>query len=180
MRSAGSEEWPGRMPSVAWRAAVLFVFAAACSTLGPPPMEPLTASTLAAAERRWQAHGTDSYRLVVRVRAPRYDPAVYDLIVDHGIVARVERDGRPVPRDDLGRSDYTVSGLFRLLREDLRLADVAPGADAPPIDLRVRFEPETGRLLRYRRTVGSARRRVLMVEVIRYEPLAGAPAHHAA
>jgi hypothetical protein len=38
--------------------------------------------------------------------------------------------------------------------------------------VRAYFDPETGRLVRYRRTVGTSRRRVLLVEVLAYEPVA--------
>lgn len=142
-----------------------------CSSLGPPPMEPLTAATLDAAERRWAANGPDSYHLVVRVRPPRFKPAVYDLVVSHGEVVALERDGTPVRPEHLERYDFSVEGIFALLREDLHLTEVRPGdGDVPPIDLRALFEPATGRPVRYRRTVGTARRRVLLVEVLRYEP----------
>jgi hypothetical protein len=133
-------------------------------------MEPLTAQTLAEAERRWEAHGADSYRAVVRVRPPRAKPAVYDVAVAGGRLVRLERDGRPMRPED-AVYDYSVPGLFALLREDLRLVGVPRVGDTPPLDLRARFEPATGRLVRYRRTVGSARRRVLLVEVLDYEPL---------
>jgi hypothetical protein len=139
-------------------------------------MEPLTAATLEAARRRWAAHGCDSYHLVVRVRAPRFGAVVYDLLVSGGELLRVERNGQGVRPEDAGHYDYSVSGLFDLLREDLGLVDVPPIGDMPAVDLRARFEPETGRLVRYRRTVGAARRRVLLVEVLQYEPLAPAAA----
>jgi hypothetical protein len=138
-------------------------------------MAPLTKTALEAAEHRWEAHGSGSYHLVVRVRAPRADPAVYDVVVKGGEVAGIERDGQAVPLVDT--EDYSVSGLFHLLREDVRLVEVRPVGDTPPADLRVRFEAETGRLERYRRTVGSNRRRILQVEVLKYEPLAGEEQH---
>jgi hypothetical protein len=157
---------------MAWPAALLLL--AACSALGPPPMAPLTDTALEEAERQWRAHGADSYHLVVRVRAPRYAPAVYDVVVAAGKPVKIERNGEPVRPSPSGRFEYSVSGLFHMLEEDLRLADVPEVGDVPPVDLRARFESETGRLVRYRRTVGSARRRVLFVEVLRYEPLAAA------
>ena len=159
-----------------WRAAgyaVLVLALSGCALLGPPPMEPLTPTSLEAARQRWEAHGSESYHLVVRVRAPRFQPAVYDVTVVRGTIAAIERDGERVDAGG-GSSDYSVAGLFELLREDLRLTDVRPVGDTPPIDLRASFEPETGRLVRYRRTVGSERRRVLLVEVLEYEPLATA------
>jgi hypothetical protein len=150
---------------------------AGCSSLGPPPMEPLTARTLAEAEGRWDAHGADSYHVVVRVRAPRTTVAVYDVLVAGGRLVAIQRDGQAIRAEDAGHYDYSVSGLFTLLRDDLRLADVPRIGDTPPLDLRARFEPDTGRLVRYRRTVGSARRRVLMLEVLEYQPLANEQCH---
>ena len=155
--------------------AALSLLSAACSWLGPPPMEPLTKTALEAAEHRWEAHGSDSYHLVVRVRPPRADPAVYDVVVKGGEVAGIERDGQAVPLVDT--EDYSVSGLFHLLREDVRLTEVRPVGDTPRVDLRVLFDAETGRLERYRRTVGSNRPRNLQVEVLKYEPLAGGERH---
>jgi hypothetical protein len=133
-------------------------------------MEPLTETTLEAARRRWEAHGADSYRLVVRVRAPRTAVAVYDLAVAGGRVVELARNGEGVGPEDAHASDYSVPGLFDLLRRELRWSGVQPIGDTPAVDLRARFEPETGRLVRYRRTVGSGRRRVLLIEVVSYEP----------
>ncbi|MEW6268492.1 MAG: hypothetical protein AB1689_04250 [Thermodesulfobacteriota bacterium] len=166
----GREPGRRRRPAPAWRALAAVLALAGCSSLGPPPMEPLTAATLEAAQRRWQAHGSDAYHLVVRVRAPRFEPAVYDLVVAGGEPVEVARNGEPLRREDAARHDYSVSGLFELLRDDLSLTAVRRVGDTPPIDLRARFEPETGRLVRYRRTVGTARRRVLLVEVLAFEP----------
>jgi len=156
---------------VAGLAGVLLL--AGCSGVGTPPMQPLTAGRLEAAERRWEAHGAEAYRIVVRVRAPRFDPAVYDVVVAGGKLARVERNGEGLGAEDAGRHDFSVSGLFELMRGDLYLTGVPVIGDTPPIDLRAQFEDETGRLIRYRRTVGSGRRRVLLVEVVEYEPLGG-------
>lgn len=154
----------------AWRSAVILLLSG-CAGLGSPPMEPLTADGLAAAQRRWAAAGTDTYRLVVRVRAPRFAAALYDVVVASGQVVAIAHDGVAMRPEDAAH-DYSVPGLFALLREDLRLLDVPHVGDVPPLDLRARFEPESGRLVRYRRTVGSDRRRVLLVEVVDYEPLA--------
>jgi hypothetical protein len=134
-------------------------------------MEAVTPAGLQEAERRWEANGAASYHLVVRVRAPRFAPAVYDVRVAEGKLVEVERDGAALSIEEAGRHDFSVAGLFGLLREDLPLAGAHPIGTAPPIDLRARFDPATGRLERYRRTVGTKRRRVLLVEVLAYEPL---------
>jgi len=171
--ASARREGRNRWSTAVGRAAVVLVLAG-CAPLGPPPMEPVTATTLAEAERRWEASGVGSYRLVVRVRAPRFAVAVYEVVVADGRLVAVARDGRSIAPEDARHYDYSVAGLFRLMRDDLRLADVPRIGDTPPVDLRARFAPDTGRLVRYRRTVGSARRRVLMVEVLEYRP--GEPA----
>lgn len=137
-------------------------------------MEPLTETTLETARQRWEAHGSDAYRLVVRVRPPRADPAVYAVVVAGGKLVEVTRDGASLGHEDAEHHDYSVPGLFALLREDLRWTTVEAVGDVPAVDVRAYFDPETGRLVRYRRTVGTGRRRVLLVEVLAYEPAATA------
>ena len=163
-----TENRQGRTPALLVVAACMAV--SACTALGPPPMEPLTETALETARRRWVTHGSDSYHLVVRVRAPRTEPVVYDVMVAGGALTEIERNGERVRPEDADHYDYSVSGLFDLLRTDLRWTHVTEIDNTPAVDLRARFEPETGRLVRYRRTVGTGRRRVLMVEVVSYEP----------
>jgi hypothetical protein len=152
--------------------ALALVVLAGCSVFGAPPMEPLTAAMLRVAEERWEAHGSDSYHLVVRVKAPRVPSTLYDLVVDGRRLVRLARNGQSVSVEEAEHCAYSIPGLFALLRTDLRLTDRRPLDNLPPVDLRALFEPDTGRLMRYRRTVGSERRRVLFVEVLQYEPFA--------
>ncbi len=163
-----------RSARVAVRAAgvLAVLLLAGCTGGAAPPMEPLTATTLGAAEQRWAANGAASYRLVVRVRAPRFPVAEYEVMVEDGTSVAIRQAGRPLAPAAARQHDYSIAGLFALLRADLRLAAVPRIGDIPPVDLRAHFEPTTGRLVRYRRTVGSARRRVLLVEVLDYRPLA--------
>ena len=139
-------------------------------------MEPLTESTLTAARERWKTHGADAYHVVVRVRPPRAPVEVWEVDVAGGAIAKVVRDGHEVGPDDPERGDYSVAGIFTLLKNDLRWTTVEAVGDVPAIDLRAEFDRETGRLVRYRRTVGTSKRRVLLVEVLAYEP---APSLHA-
>jgi hypothetical protein len=107
----------------------------------------------------------------VRLRAPRFKVAVYELVVAGGGIIEVRRDGELVRPEDATRYDYSMRGIFSLLRDDLRLAAVPAVGDTPAVDLRARFDSETGRLVRYRRTVGAGRRRVLLLEVLEYAPV---------
>lgn len=158
---------------VAWGVATLLLplLLAAC---GPPPMEPLTETAVATAEQKWKTSGAKAYHLVVQVRAPRASAVVYDLEVAGGQVVKLARDGKVVAPEEARAYDYSMAGLFKLLREDARLvtAQQVP-EEARPADLRARFDEATGRLEVYRRVVGTSRRRVLFIEVLEYEPLAG-------
>lgn len=133
-------------------------------------MEPLTAATLAAARERWAAHGAKDYRVVVQVRPPRAPVELWEVEVAGGAVTKLVRDGHEVGLDDPERGDYSVAGIFDLLQTDLRWTTVKAVGDTPAIDLRVEFDKETGRLIRYRRTIGTNKRRVLLVEVLSYTP----------
>lgn len=161
----------GRRAGTAWEVAALLLLAG-CQVVGPPPMAPLTETSLATARRLWDAHGADSYRVVVQLRPPRADPQVYEVTVSAGRLVRIERDGEDLHPEAAGHTDYSVRGLFELLQTDLRWTAVDAVGDTPAIDLRAQFDADSGRLVRYRRTVGTTRRRVLLVEVLAYEPLA--------
>ncbi|MCZ7679912.1 MAG: DUF6174 domain-containing protein [Sandaracinaceae bacterium] len=135
---------------------------AACSG-----MEPLTGARLDAAEQRWRERGSESYRMVVRVSADRLEPVVHEVLVRGGEVAAVRSGGEPAPPERA--ADYSVPGLFELAREELHLLErPRRWRDAAGADLFARFDPETGRLERYRRTLGDARR-YLLIEVLSYE-----------
>ena len=97
---------------------------------------------------------------------------MYDVVVAGGTPVAIARNGRHVAPEDADHYDYSVSGLFDLLRTDLRWTHVTAIDNVPAVDLRARFDADTGRLVRYRRTVGTGRRRVLLVEVVSYEPVA--------
>lgn len=135
-------------------------------------MQPLTEALLAAARQRWQAHASDSYRAVVRVRPPRAPVEMWEVEVAGGVLVKRILDGRTLGAADPERDDYSVQGIFDLLQTDLRWTGIEAVGDTPAVDLRAEFDPETGRLIRYRRTVGTTRRRVLLVEILAYEPAA--------
>ncbi|MBI2150866.1 MAG: hypothetical protein HYU27_09740 [Acidobacteria bacterium] len=129
-------------------------------------MEPLTKDLLAAAERQWEAHGSDSYNLTLQVEAARMEKVVYDMVVRSGKIAAMKRNGQDIPPEHA--EDYSISGLFHLLRQELRLME--KGADGTPdalAEVFARFDPQTGRLDRYRRT--TIKNRFLRLQVLKYE-----------
>ena len=148
----------------------LFVLLSACSA-NQPRMEPLTNSELETAERQWAANGSSSYHLVVRVNAARMSAVVYDVVARNGKIAAIKRDGQTIQPE--GAEDYSISGLFRLLQQELRLMDRSPsGTPVALAEMFARFDPETGRLERYRRSTGQSSG-TLKIEVLKYEPQPG-------
>ena len=148
-------------------AALLTLYA--CS-LGEPLMEPLTESRLDEAERQWKARRSDSYHLVVQVEASRMDTLVYDIQVRGGEIAGIKKNGQAIQPEHT--EDYSISGLFRLMRLELTLRQKSPeGTPEALAELFAHFDQETGRLTRYRRSAsGSRRTRTLKIQILNYEP----------
>lgn len=147
--------------------AALLALLAACSSTEPSPMGPLTKDMLEAAERQWEAHGSDSYNLTLQVEAARMETVVYDVVVRAGEIAGIKRNGQDILPEHT--EDYSVPGLFRLLRLELRLMEM--GANGTPdalAEVFARFDSQTGRLDRYRRT--TSRSKHLRIQVLKYEP----------
>lgn len=148
-----------------------------CST---PTMVPLTRTTLEAAERSWNARGSDSYHLVVQVKVPsspwaKVPSAVYDIVVANGAISKATRDGTPLSGEQINEIDFTVGRQFEMLHEDLRLLEGPRDPSfAKPIEIKARFNADTGIPERYERTVGTDQRRVLKIDILEYEPLADA------
>ncbi len=107
------------------------------------------------AEEKWKSRELASYRLVVEMSGDRVETGRFDVEVRSGKVVSLRRNGLAIPP---GRGqDYSMNGLFRMLEQELGLAEKpsllgAPeGYSAYPM---ARFDRDTGRLVRYRRTVG--------------------------
>jgi hypothetical protein len=147
-------------------AAAFLTLLAACSSSNQTVMEPLTKGGLEAAERLWEARGSNSYDLVVRLEAARMETTVYDVVVRGGEIVSIKRNGQAVPLEYA--EDYSVLGLFGQLRQELRLMERSNGTPDALAELFARFDPDTGRLDRYRRT--TSRRKHLRIEVLKYEP----------
>ena len=144
---------------------VLFILLAGCSGL-----DTLTEDVLVDAERRWRSEGPGLYRLVVEMSGERVETGVFEVLVLDGRVVSLKRNGQVV-LPDRGQ-DYSMEGLFGMLRQELALSEQPALMGAPPgfaAYLLVRFDDETGRLERYRRTVGGANNNI-EIEVVEYTP----------
>ena len=122
------------------------------------------------AERRWRSEGPGLYRLVVEMSGERVETGVFETLVRDGQVVSLKRNGQVVlPERGQG---YSMEGLFGMLRQELALSEQPALMGAPPgfaAHLLVRFDNETGRLERYRRTVGGANNNI-EIEVVEYTP----------
>jgi hypothetical protein len=130
-------------------AAILYA-STACSRL--PALSP---DILAAAEQKWNAHKPDSYRLVIDMSGDRVESGRFEVEVRSGRMLSLRRNGLVI-RPNSGQ-DYTMEGLFHMLKQELGLAEKPAMLGAPPgysVYISAKFDETTGRLIRYRRTVG--------------------------
>ena len=144
---------------------VLFILLAGCSGL-----DTLTEDVLVDAERRWRSEGPGLYRLVVEMSGERVETGVFEVLVRDGQVVSLKRNGQVV-LPERGQ-DYSMEGLFGMLRQELALSEQPALMGAPPgfaAYLLVRFDDGTGRLERYRRTVGGANNNI-EIQVVEYTP----------
>ena len=95
---------------------------------------------------------------------------IYDIVVRGGGIASIKRDGNAIQPEHT--EDYSISGLFHLMRLEMELQKKSPeGTPEALATMFAYFEPETGRIQRYRRSaIGSRRTRTLKIEVLNYEP----------
>jgi hypothetical protein len=143
--------------------AALLFFLTACSRL-----DPLTLEAVQSAEQKWQAAKPGLYRLVVEMQGDRIEPNRFDISV-RGEEVSIRRDGQVVipsrPRD------YSMEGWFRMLRQELDLADNPALLGAPagyssyPM---ASFDPATGRLIRFQRTVGGTQNSI-EINIVEFE-----------
>ena len=133
-------------------------------------LQPLTEGALVQAEERWRSNEPGSYRVLVEMNGERVEPGVFEALVRGGQVVSLKRNGQAI-LSDRGQ-DYSLQGLFDILRQELALAEQPQLLGAPEgyaAHLLVRFDLKTGRLVRYRRTVAGTNNNVEIV-VLEYEP----------
>jgi hypothetical protein len=145
---------------------VLAVFESACSRL-----ETLTPVQLDQAEQNWRTHQPVTYRLVIEMSGDRVETGTFEALVRDGKVVTLRRNGLGVTAGS--GEDYSMDGLFRMMRQELSLAEKPTMLGAPAgysAYLQAEFDTETGRLIRYRRSVGGASN-AIEIEVLEYAPL---------
>ena len=118
-------------------------------------LQPLTIDRLEEAEAKWRMHQPDAYRLVIEMSGDRVEKGRFEVNVQRGRIVELRRNNLVI-RPTAGQ-DYSMDGLFHMLDQELGLAEKPAMLGAPPgysIYLNARFHDQTGRLMRYRRTVG--------------------------
>ena len=122
------------------------------------------------AQEKWKAHEPASYSLIVEMSGDRVETGRFEVEVRAGEVVSLRRNGLVIMP---GRGqDYSMKGLFHMLEQELGLAGKpsllgAPaGYSAYPM---AHFDAETGRLVRYRRTVGGTSN-TIDINVVQFAP----------
>lgn len=132
-------------------------------------MSMLTPEILSQAESKWMAHRPGYYRLVIQISGDRVETGKFEVIVRSGQVISLRRNGMVITPGS--SQDYSMDGLFQMLKQELGLAEKPAILGAPPgysIYMNARFDPETGRLIRYQRTVGGTSN-TIDIQVTEYE-----------
>ena len=150
-------------PRVFLPAALLVI--AGCSRL-----ETLTPGLFFQAEGKWKARQPAVYRLVIEMSGDRVETGKFEATVRSGMVISLRRNGLVI-MPGLGQ-EYSMEGLFRMLEQELGLAEKPALLGAPPgyaVYTMAEFDAGTDRLIRYRRTVGGTSNEI-EVKVLEYEP----------
>ena len=96
-----------------------------------------------------------AYHLVVEMSGDRVETGKFEVMVRDGEVVSLRRNGLIITPGS--GQDYSMDGLFRMLMQEIGLSE-KPALLGAPVGyaayLQVRFDPENGRLIRYRRSVG--------------------------
>ena len=136
--------------------------------LGCLRLEPLTPAALVEAEEKWKARQPEIYALTIEMSGDRVETGRFEVAVRGGDVVSLRRNGLVIMP---GRGqDYSMTGLFQMLKQELGLAQKPTMLGAPPgyaVYLQARFDRDTGRLIRYRRSVGGTSN-AIDIKVLQY------------
>ena len=144
--------------------AVLLATTAGCSSLPP-----LTPTILTEAEAKWSAHKPAFYSLAVEMSGDRVETGRFEVEVRGGHTISLRRNGLIIVPNS--GQDYSMDGLFRMLEQELSLAEKPSLVGAPEgysVYVNAKFDDTTGRLIRYRRIVGGTSNSI-EVNVLEYK-----------
>ena len=136
---------------------------AACSRL-----DTLTPELLNEAGQKWKVARPGSYRIVIDMSGDRVEAGRFEATIRDGEVVSLRRNGSVISP---GRGqDYSMDGLFQMLRQEMGLAEKPSVLGAPAgysVYMQAQFEENTGRLIRYSRSVGGTSNAV-EIDVVEY------------
>jgi hypothetical protein len=133
----------------------------------------LTPQLLDQSQQKWKTHQPLAYRLVIEMSGDRIETGKFEVMVRDARVVSLRRNGLII--SPASGQDYSMDGLFRMLMQELGLAEKPSLLGAPAgysAYLQVQFDPETGRLVRYRRSVGGTSN-TIDIKVLEYGENAG-------
>jgi hypothetical protein len=142
--------------------------AAACSRL-----QTLTPESLIEHQEKWKAQQPGLYRLVVEMSGDRVETGRFEVLVRSGEVVSLRRNGTVITPER--GQDYSMEGLFGMLRQELQLAErpaLIGAAAGYSVYTLARFDAATGRLMEYRRTVGGSSN-AIEIKVLEFEAQGG-------
>lgn len=121
------------------------------------PLPPVTRKDHQQALNRWREADISDYDLSLRVVGNQN--SVYHIQVRDSQVVRATRNGQELTRS-AERDAWSVEGLFDVIAEDLRLAELAQSPEAPEglprLALYGKWHPQLGYPQRYRRVMQGA------------------------
>jgi len=125
----------------------------------------LTSGALLEAQTKWEKSGPGSYRMVVETSGDHIETSKYEVTVRAKSVLKLQRNG-VLLQPEAGGSSYTVEGLFHTLDQEIdleskpQLLGAPPGYASYPM---ASFDNETGRLLRFQRSVGGTKNSIEII-----------------
>jgi hypothetical protein len=145
------------------------IFVAALILVACSGLDTLTPEMLDQAERKWQTSRPASYSLTVVMEGDRVDRGEFDVEVRENNVVSIKRNGVAVK--PASGQDYSMEGLFRIVRDELELAKTPSLFGAPAgysAYLLASFDNNTGQLKQYRRSVGGISNSI-EIEVLKFQ-----------
>ena len=101
----------------------------------------LTPEMLDRAEAKWSAGKPASYRLVVSMEGDRVERGEFDVQVQNGVVTSLKRNGEVVNLKS--GEDYSMDGLFKMVRTKWILPGILPCSVRPPATRRILWPAST-------------------------------------
>ena len=131
-------------------------------------LETLTPGLLDEAQQKWKTNEPASYRIVIDMSGDRVEAGRFEATIREGKVVSLRRNGLGITVGS--GQDYSMEGLFQMLRQELGLAEKPALLGAPggySVYLQARFDDTTGQLVRYSRSVGGTSN-AIEINVVEY------------